>query len=506
MQIVISDNRWLYLDRLTQDVEDLIDAHFSAKDPNSIYIDSSMQQSWDGVYHRYNRNKQRLSKGYLNELRELCRINDIPIDVEDRRPPTKYPMFQDQDINKNLLPGITLDDHQVEGIRACLNNEIGCMKHHTASGKTEVMCAIVKLLKCPTVIIAEETIVIKQIKERLELRDVVSDVGMFYAGISPTDQMVCVGSLQSIMAPPGKINSKMTEARKKAHNTRIKNAKKYKQLLSQCELVILDEADLAVNKVYRKLIMQYSTARYIYGFTGTLPDPKKEPVQWLNLQELIGSVISQTNRQDLERIGRIIPIKYITFVVGPNRKNDKAAFDIAVSRLITNNPEFHHRVVQIVNGFPNDNFLILVENIALGDALKEIIPESQFIHGTTTKKQRDICVKTFEDGDLRVLIGSKIMSRGLDIHGGIDNIVLCASRRKDSDLEQKMGRAMRVNKRGWSRVIDFMYIGSFYLYRASRARLRHAVEIGYPATVVTPKATLDGKDVIKRGFNLFRYI
>ena len=49
MDAVISDNRWVYLHNLTPDFECVIDSHFSAKDPNSIYIDDSMEQSCTGI-------------------------------------------------------------------------------------------------------------------------------------------------------------------------------------------------------------------------------------------------------------------------------------------------------------------------------------------------------------------------------------------------------------------------------------------------------------------------
>src|SRR5258708_1195823 len=71
----------------------------------------------------------------------------------------------------------------------------------TGSGKTEVLAGLIKALPCTTVILAEQRIIIEQIKERLELRDVVSDVGLFYAGETPTGQLVIVGSVQSVALP-----------------------------------------------------------------------------------------------------------------------------------------------------------------------------------------------------------------------------------------------------------------------------------------------------------------
>jgi len=515
MDAVISDNRWVYLENLTPDFESVIDDHFSAKDPNSIFIDDSMEQSWDGLWHRYQTRQQRLSKGFLAELIALCEEHNMPLDVVDKRQPSSYPMFSKKDVVTDLLPGITLEKHQTSALLATTDNqpcnEIGTFWQITGSGKTELICGLTKLLKCPTVIIAEETIVVQQIQERLQLREVAGDIGMFFAGKRPDGQLVCVGSLQSVMPPP-KIKQRSNEAaekfavRLKGYKTRIKNAKTYRDLIKRCELLMIDECDKACNKQYRKLVMQYANARYVYGFTGTLPDKADDPVDCLNMRELLGSVIATSNRRYLEKIGRIIPVKYITKVFGPSQRTNKAAFDIAVRRWMIENKEFHGQVNIIVESFPNDNFLVLVDSIELGLNLEQMIEGSTFIHGKTPKKKQALALRAFESKEIRVLIGSKILKRGLDLKGGIDNLILCASSKKNSELEQKVGRALRVNIRRWARVFDFMPICNSHLYKHARKRLRLMIRLGYPTSVMAGGQMLDGKKVTKRGFNLFRYI
>lgn len=507
----IVDNRWIYLDNVTPDVDELIYNHFAAEDPRARYIDSVEEQSWDGVYRKYRRKDQKISRGFLVDLKKLCKKHDVPLEVKDFRDPTKYPMYKVEDVNPNILSGITLMDHQIEGLKACTKHDMGIMFYITGAGKTELMCGIAKLLQCPTIIIAEERVVVDQIRGRLKLRDVTDDVGVFYAGKTPDDQLVCVGSLASLMSPP-KIKRKKNEKqekydiRLKGYKTRVKNHKIYRKLLEKCELLMIDECDKAAsNKQYRKVVMQYTNSRYIYGFTGTLP-MDEDKLDQLNLTEVLGSVIAKSDRRYLEEIGRIIPVKYIMSVFGENNREDRTAFDIAVKELIEENAALHQKVKKIAEGFEGENFLILVENIKLGEELENKIEGSKFIHGKTSKKKRDEALKEFENKDLKILIGSKILKRGLDLKGGVDNLILVASSKKDSEIEQKVGRAVRINERGWARVFDFMFINNYYLYRHSRRRLKRMVQLGYPTIVATPKKTLSGEDVIKKGFNLFRYV
>ena len=193
-------------------------------------------------------------------------------------------------------------------------------------------------------------------------------------------------------------------------------------------------------------------------------------------------------------------------VYGEDNRKDKTAFDIATKEQIDNNENFHNIVHKITNSFPDDNFLILVENIALGEALEQKIDGSAFIFGKTSIKKRNETLKKFENKELRVLIGSKILKRGLDVKGGIDNVVIAASSKKYAELEQKVGRALRNNSRGWARIFDFYIVSNNYLYDHSRKRLKRMIQLGYPTQVITTKKTLDGKDVLKTGFNIGRYI
>lgn len=510
----IVDNRWIQLDQLTPDMESAIDKHFSVVNPNFRYIESSTEQSWDGIYHKYNKSRQKLSKAFINELILFCKANNYPIEIRDLRNEPEF-RINPSDINEDVLPGIKLYPHQIRGLHACTKklNEIGIHHQMTGSGKTELMCAIAKLLGCPTVIIAEETVVIDQIKDRLELRSVTDDVGVFYAGKTPQNQLVCVGSLASII-PPTKIPARRSnetaqnyDLKIKAHKTRIANSKKYVKLLKNARLLMIDECDKCTNKQYKKLVLRLSDCRYVYGFTGTMPDKENDSLDYVNLKELLGSVISRAKRRELEKIGRIVPIKYISMVFGdPSKRHDRTAFDIAVKKWIEENTDFHQQIQRIVSSFPNDNFLILIENIGLGEALMKLIPGSKFIYGKTTQRERKKVLAGFAKKEIRVLIGSKILKRGLDIPGGVDNLIVCASSAKNSEIEQKIGRVVRLNDRGWSRVFDFVFVCNRYLYRHSRARLRRMIGLGYNTCVATPHKVLPGEKVIKQGFNLFRYI
>lgn len=503
MQAVIVDNQWLQLHQVVGPIETLLTKQFSAKHPRSNYINDTSQQSWDGWYRKYYAEKQRLAMPFLSELKKLCADNNIPLSVIDKRPKVVHPVNQ-ADIKPDILNGITLEDHQMRAITAACSGEHDCglISVVTGGGKTEIAAAITKLYGLPTVIVADQRVVIEQIKERLELRGIGDSdgVGLFYGGETPSGQMVVVGSIQSMQTPPSSLKAKNPQQYQK----RKQNAKVFQQIVSQAGLLLVDECDKATDTRYRALFKKYFTGRYKFGFSGTCFDAAK-PVEGLILREHLGSIIVEVGRRELEAIGRIIPVKAMMISVGKdlNDRNDKMAYDIAQRELILENTEYHQTIKKIVSAYPGERNLVLVDtnNVEdLGFSLEKLIDNSVFIYGKSTKTARHAALEAFKDGKLSCLIGGKILKRGLDIKGGVHNLIICGGGKLASDFDQKIGRAVRNNDRGWARVICFFHFDNYYLYNHSKQQLKTIVSLGYKCAVSIKGTIIDGADLVQRNF------
>jgi len=497
MQVRIVDNQWMYLDNLFPEFEDAIDRHFQAEHPRKRYLTDPRQQSWDGIYRKYMRRDQKLRLPFLQEFLGLCEKRNIPIDIVDLRSPSPAP--DPESIGKDLLKGVELEDYQLDSIKSTCEYDIGIHKHVTGAGKTEMMAGIAKVFNCPTVIIAEQRIVIEQIKERLELRDVIPEAGLFYGGSTPNGHLVVVGSIQSLTTPPVSLKKKQPDAYKK----RYKRAKQFQSIVGRADLLLVDEVDKATSKAYQALFRSHFQGRRKYGFSGT-PFDKGKPVEGLIVREHLGSIISQSSRKDVEAAGRIIPIKFVMVAFGEDgEKNDKTAFDIAEREIIIDNVAFHEKVKKIVSAFPDDGTLILVDtsNVTdLGHALQDTIPDSVFIYGKTTKKNRRKALDAFEAREIKCLIGGRILKRGLDLDGGAENLIILGGGKLWSDFDQKLGRAVRRNSRGWARVFSFLFLNNHYLYKHSREHLKAVVDMGYSSKVIFSDVQVDGAKFIKSRF------
>jgi len=512
MIATIVNNNDIIISHVTTWEENMLDDKFSASKENR-YIDDSHMQSWDGVYRRYNRSNGRLARTFLGELVSFCRSKNLSLIVRDDRDKSNIELIDKDQVTEDLLPGIKLKSFQIDAIKKVYGTEVGLFGIATGGGKTEVMAGICKIVQCQTTILCDQTVVIDQIKERLELREVCQEVGLFYAGKTPKGQLVVVGTVQSLLAPKKrppepKPNAKgvITDAAKikhvqmiKAFKTRAKNAKILQNLIKKSEMLLVDEADLATSDIWKNLFRHWFKGRRRYGFTGT-PDLRC-PVKKLILHEHLGGVVFRQSRQEVEDAGLTVPLEYDMLVVGNYKdKSSKAAFDIAVDDLIVYNKQLHNLIAALCAKHSDVGTMILVERDDLGNALCDLIPDSAFHHGKTSKKEKNRIISDFEERKLKVLIGGKTVRRGLDLRGGCEVLILASGGKDFATFDQGLGRARRRNKDGKSHVYDFYFLGNEYLYEHSRLRLRSAVDIGVKTRVIFPNAIICGEELINRRF------
>jgi len=521
MHAVIVDNQWIYFENITTPEEDVLWVEFSVVKPGMEYVDPSQLGVWDGVFRKYNRAKKRIARPLLAMLTGICAKHGLPLTVDDRRQAPAYTPIPIESIGADFLPGITLEDFQVDSIKVACVQECGIFDITTGGGKTEIAAGICKAIECPTVILADQTIVIDQIKSRCELRDVSEEgIGVFYSGRRPNGESVVVGSIQSLLMPKpivkerrsadqddatwAKIEKKQA-IKEKAYHTRRKNVNLLREYVKKADMILVDECDKCASDQWKAVFRHLFRGRRRFGFSGTPFDDSK-PVENLVVQEHLGSVIKKVDRRTLEKIGRIIPTTYTMFSFGEHNLSDSTVYDMAYNEHIIQNPVFHQIVVKLCQRFPDDGTLILVDREELGINLVAAIRaagiDTEFIYGKTQHKHRRAALTAFEERKLKVLIGGKILNRGLDLKGGCENLIIATGGKLRSEFDQKIGRALRHNKRGKSRIFDFYFRCNKYLYSHSKDRLRTVLALGYPATIILPGGSVDGAELVAKRFRL----
>lgn len=513
----IVDNQWVYLQHITDVEEQIVWEAFSVSKPNA-YVDPSMVGNWDGIYRKYNRAKKRLARPLLGLLNKVCKDKKLPLEIIDSRKDWDYQVLDKEEITKDLLHGITLEEYQIEAIKKCAKKECGIIEVPTGGGKGEIICGVCAAINCPTLILADQRVVVDQLKRRLELRDVSSDIGLFYAGKKPDGQTIVVGLIQSLSPakkPPKVPNRKHDESDSEykrrlnrwdksytAYKTRLKNVKFLNDYVRKAEMIIVDECDKATSSSFKNLFKYHFKGRRRYGFSGTPIDPDK-PVEALVMQEHLGPIIFKETRDTVLEKGRIIPTVYKMIGFGLDKNpHESSTYDIAYNEWIIENENFHNLICSLINKYSHESILILVDRenlgLTLSNKINDLGHEAHFIYGKTSKNVRETVLRRYENREFKVLIGGKIINRGLDLSGGCDKLIIAGSGKLQSDLIQKVGRALRRNEKGRSVVFDFLFRCNKHLYRHSKSRLKAMVNSGFETRIILPGGVIDGREFIER--------
>ncbi len=522
MQFTIANNSYFFVDNIDQASNDFLWNKMTFEDPNSRYKNNG-GRTWQNKIRKYDYINKRCLLTYLPRMYHICKENNLPCNIVDVRDPWKYSnnVVDISQIDKNFLPGITLEDYQIEAIKTAVKLDYGIIKATTGSGKGEMIVGICKAISCPTIVLADMTVVVSQLKERLELRNVEEEIGLFFSGEKPNGERIVVGSIQSL-APPASVGPapsdsefettkdyekamKKWQMRKDAFKTRHKNYRFLIDYVKKAEMLIVDECDRSSSTTYKSVIRTHFKGRKKFGFSATPYDISK-PIRNLNIEENFGPIIFNMERTDVESRGRIIPCKYrmIVYEDPMYELHNKITLDDATNMFMVENQRFHDMIFGLCNIHKNEKNMILVDRIPLGENLlaraSQLGLNARFIYGMTSKSEREETIDLFAAGQLDVLIGGKIVNRGLDIKGGVDNLINATGGKLRSDFLQKIGRALRVNKRGYSYVYDFLFRCNHYLYEHSKARLETIIDAGYESTVMYGYANISGEELVKRNF------
>lgn len=473
------------------------------------------------VVNFFDFNKGRINLQLLPDLIKFCDKSAYPYQIVDSRPEWPHQSLTADQIGPDFLAGISLETYQLRCIHSACDSDFGIIDAVTGAGKTEMMAAICKMNPgCNTVILSEQRVVIEQISERLQLRDV-KDVGLFYSGKSPDGQSIVIASVQSStkinktnVEKPVQSAYKTVDAYVKAlakHESMItgfKNrnirAEELRDIIKEADMLLVDECDLAVSPMYRSILRIFFKGRKRYGFTGSVFDKDKK-LQSMKMRAYLGPIIAKASREEVLAAGRINDIKYTMFVFtgAPEEVHDSSMLNIAIDEKLTANVKYHKLLKGLCDFHADEKTLILVESKKLGAVLESYIPNSVFICGDTRPKARNAAVERFRTGETKILIGGKILKRGFDLKGGFDNVILSTGGKLSSDLRQRLGRGYRRSLRGYTRIYDFMYRVNKYLYSHSRDRLKTVVKIGVKTVVIYPNGfKIDGTDLVKRNFNV----
>ena len=194
--------------------------------------------------------------------------------------------------------------------------------------------------------------------------------------------------------------------------------------LSQLKVTVLDEADRMLDIGFRpeieKILRQCPTDRQTLLLSATLPPPVERLARrYMRDPERIDMSIDTINSGTVDQF-------YIP--VDPDRK-----FRVLVQLLIQERPQQAIVFTRTKRG---------AEEVFRRFAGR--LPNTAFIHGDLAQSARDRVMREFRDGEIRLLIATDVMGRGIDV-SGISHIINFDIPEDCDDYVHRIGRTGRLS-------------------------------------------------------------
>jgi superfamily II DNA or RNA helicase len=271
----------------------------------------------------------------------------------------------------------------------------------------------------------------------------------------------------------------------------IENKRKIRELFSNAQAVIVDEAHLAAI-VIEALANHADRAYYRFGLSAT---PWREDNQEIRLEGCMGKKLVEVSPTFLIDRGFLVPPRI--FMI-PISYSEQAVVNYADSytKHITKCWERNYRIKQFAEAFQEEGkpVMIIVDRIEHGNILEDMIKGSVFVPGSDKgeddpddeeqdyrKRMLDAC----ERNEI-ILIGTQWLNTGIDAPA-ISVLVMAGSTQASATVLQTVGRVIRSHKESGKTeavVIDFMDSDK-HMRKHSLARKRvYESESGFDLRVI----------------------
>lgn len=464
MNVIKISNDFSYFLSPNEEIRQELWDRLRFREKNYFHNRAYKMRKWDGYIEFFDKNTGKFLTGLLPEVSAFLRHKNIEYTVEDLRELTEFNLKEVNDsfLNDGEFP-VSLRDYQVELINQVIKHRRGIIFAPTSAGKSLIMIGIIKTLKPNTpVLVLQNRLSLAQqnYDELVKLK--FPNVGNVWGG-SIKPNIITVASVQSIS--------------------------KIEKLLPKIKVLIVDEIHDMMSRlpkaVYRRLKsadIRVAVSATPFKFGG------KDNVQKFSVRGYFGPIFKVKSASEgilttseLQSRGILSSSKCIFYPIREPQIPHDIYID-AVTRGIAENFYFHKIVSSLANK-QKGRTLILVDRIAHGDVLNNLIPGSFWIQGKDDAETRKMVIKELQKSEQCVSIATQqIFNTGINVY--IHNLINAAGGQADHQIIQRMGRGLRTaDDKEILHYYDFLFEINDYLEKHSRKRIKilktqgHSVEI-----------------------------
>lgn len=438
-KIIIKDEVNIKIQGLDLDVRKKLSNQFKYRIPYAIHMPAYKLGRWDGCVAFF----QMGGSTYLNLLPEILPILEkynYSFELDDQR--QDYGELSFERVNektfahKNWPAGhpvegqpVVLRDYQIEVVNNFLENPQCLQEIATGAGKTLMTAALsasVEQYGRSVVVVPNKSLVLQTEEDYINLG---LDVGVYFGDRKEIGKTHTICTWQSL-------------------NTMLKATKNnvapvtIEAFLEDVICVIIDEVHQAKADALKALLTgPMANIPIRWGLTGTIP---KEKFEFASLHASLGEVVNQIAASELQDMG-VLAQCHVNVLQTQDHK-EYSNYQQEMQYLVTDSKRVEWLAGRVNSIKEEGNTLILVDRIAAGEALQELIPNSTFINGSVKVNDRKETYDTIREGTNEVIIATYgVAAVGLNIPR-IFNLVLVEPGKSFVRVIQSIGRGIRKAK------------------------------------------------------------
>lgn len=433
---------WSYLIDADEKIIDIINDTLSIYKPGAQHSYLFQTGKWDGKEYLFNRRLNRFPTGLLQRV--IDKIGYCPI-IDDR-----YDLpFKKYICPSDLLKGITLVDFQIDIVEKMCSKQRGRGFLAPNSGKSAIIIAASELLQKKSLWFVDKLDLLYQALDMYK-QYTGKEAGIIGDGKFDIEHNVVVGMVPTLYAA---------------------SKKKLLPVLNQFEVIFVDEADALRSKSWFGVAMS-CPAKYRFALTGSPPKDKYTAYKMAGATD-IEILANRTNKENIEAGWSAKPLIYLQQL---KYQDNNLSYSRAYDLMIRFNKRYASIVADEIYSWykQGKKVLVLVEKVAQGaNILSELRGrgiKSIYLQGDDESDYRHETLENFRQGKLDILIGTRILARGVDLPA-INVLILAAGGKSQGQQIQRLGRSLRAKKDTENTVIiiDFLHSGNYYL-------LKHGIE------------------------------
>jgi len=435
--IIIRDEVNIKIEGLELDARRALVNAFKYDVPGARYLPAVRLGRWDGKVSYF----QLGGSSYVNLLPEIVPILEqfnYDIELDDQRDYSttfEFAQVTEHSFGHIAWPAghpmagqpMVLRDYQVEVINRFLENPQCIQEVATGAGKTVITAALSNAVAPhgrSIVIVPNKSLVTQTERDYINMQQ---DVGVFFGDRKEWGRQHTICTWQSL-------------------NVLLKNTKNsvgdvtIQEFLQDVVCVIVDEVHMAKADALKSLLTGVmSRVPLRWGLTGTVP---KELYEFQALRCSLGPVINQLSASELQDRG-VLAQCHVNVV----QLVDHAEFANYQSELkfLLEEPDRLNTIARLIAKVnATGNTLVLVDRVAAGHALAELLGESAvFVSGATKAKDRQDEYDEISVSSGKIIIATYgIAAVGINIPR-IFNLVLIEPGKSFVRVIQSIGRGIR---------------------------------------------------------------